>query len=239
MNPEIVNLTSGFGGALLGALVGGFISWLLAKQSSAETLKRDREARDEEQKSYALRLMVKASLVLSDVVAIKNAINQSLSDANERGLSHLPFWRRVIPIVPSSKSYEVDASELVPLIAAKEADLVTAATEVFMQHATLIAAIDTYFEKRGEIKKLIKRHSGVRDGVVMSELTESEIAALAPYELELESIIKEVRSALGPLQANAEKVTFGIGPAIQKHYGDKGFPIFIADETKIGDKEGR
>ncbi|EDQ33971.2 hypothetical protein HPDFL43_05940 [Hoeflea phototrophica DFL-43] len=172
--------------------------------------------------------MMKASLVLSDVVAIKNSIDQSLSEANERGLSHYPFWRRVLPIVSSNQIYQIEASELAPLMEAKANEIVYAATDMLMQHSVLIAALQSYSEKRGELKKIIKRHTATEDGVLTSGLTESEVAEMAPYEIELESLIKEVRSRLHPVQELAEKVTFGIGPAIQKHYGDNDFPVFVA-----------
>ncbi|MDF1609366.1 hypothetical protein PZ897_14370 [Hoeflea sp. YIM 152468] len=230
MDAEYATLISGFGGALLGAVVGGVISWVLARQSAANTTNRDREARDQDQKGQALRLMVKASLVLSDVVAIKSSIDQSLSEANERGLSHYPVWRRVLPIVSSNQIYQIEAAELAPLMEARANEIVYAATDMLMQHSTLIAALESYSEKRGELKKILKRHTATADGVITSELTESEVAEMAPYEIELESLIKEIRSRLHPVQELAEKVTFGIGPAIQKHYGDRNFPVFVANQ---------
>ncbi|MEQ8306677.1 MAG: hypothetical protein RIA09_08965 [Hoeflea sp.] len=231
MDAEFATLVSGFGGALLGAVVGGMISWVLARQSAANTARRDKEARNQEQKAHALRLMVKASLVLSDVVAIKNSIDQSLSEANEKGLSHYPFWRRVLPIVSSYQTYPIEASELAPLMEAKANEIVYAATDMLMKHSILVAALERYSEKRGELKKIMKRHTATEDGVLTSALTEDEVAEMAPYEIELESLIKEVRSRLEPIQNLTEKVTYGIGPAIQTHYGDKEFPVFVAAET--------
>lgn len=66
---EYATLLSGFGGAVLGSGMSAFISVILAKQTSRETLDRDISARNAEQQSNALRLMIKSSLVLSDVVA--------------------------------------------------------------------------------------------------------------------------------------------------------------------------
>src|SRR6187431_1874317 len=54
-----------FWGAVLGSVVGGLISWVLAKQAGAESRQRDAAARDVTDSADALRLMVKASLVLS------------------------------------------------------------------------------------------------------------------------------------------------------------------------------
>ncbi|UES40373.1 hypothetical protein [Roseibium aggregatum] len=225
--PELISLISGLGGAIIGACVGGFISWLIARQAANLTLKRDEEARIKEQKSHALSLMIKASLVLADVVAIAKLIDQSLSTANENKLTNQPLWRRIVPTISHKQTFEVEAVELAPLMEAKANEIVYAATELFLQHATLITALEKYAILRGEMKKLIPTHLGTKDTVVVSALTESEVAALAPYELELESLISEVRSMLPELREKAEKVSFGIGPAIRAYYEAEDFPMLI------------
>ncbi len=231
LSPEYINLISGFGGAVFGACVAGAISWLIAKQTATQTLRRDEEARAREQKSHALSLMVKASLVLADVVATSKLIDQSLSNANEKGLTSQPLWQRIVPTVSHKQIYEIDAAELAPLIEAKAYEIVYAATEMFMQHATLVTALEKYAALRGEMKNIIPRHLEANDTVIVSALTESEIAALAPYEIELESLISEIRIAIPPLKKKAEFVTFGVGPVIRTHYQANDFPAMI-DGTK-------
>ncbi|MEW4459242.1 hypothetical protein AB1K42_14205 [Roseibium algicola] len=229
--PEMISLISGLGGAIIGACVGGLISWLIARQAAELTLKRDEEARIKEQKGHALSLMIKASLVLADVVAISKLIDQSLSTANENGLTDQPLWRRIVPTISHKQIFEIEAVELAPLMEAKANEVVYAATELFMQHATLVTALEKYAVLRGEMKRLIPRHVGTKDTVVMSALSEQEAAALAPYELELESLITEVRSIIPDLRQKAEMVTFGIGPAIRLHYKADDFPMLV-DGTK-------
>ena len=228
MSANLISLISGLGGAVLGAIVGGLISWILARQSSIQTLKRDQEARSQVQKGNALSLMIKASLILSDVVSIRKIIDKSLMDANSNGLTDQPLWRRVVPIVSHYQVFNIDANELSPLIEAKANEIFYNATELFAQHATLLSALEKYSTLRSAIKHKISKHEIVKDNVIVSSLTESDIAALAPYELELESLIKEIMTQIPDLQKLAESVTFSIGPAIRDYFKDSSFPCLIS-----------
>ena len=116
---EYATLLSGFGGALIGAIVSAIVSFILAKQTASETLRRDEASRDAGEAAFPLRLMVKASLVLSEVVSVSRSINESLSEASDRNLTDQPLWRRVLPIIGLGERYSVEAAELAPLMAAR------------------------------------------------------------------------------------------------------------------------
>lgn len=233
-------LLAGFGGAVLGSGMSAVVSFILAKQTSAETLRRDSEVRRAEQKSYVLRLMVKSSMVLSDVVAIQKTIDQSLSNANDRNLTGEPLWKRVLPMIGSHQTFDIDPAELSPLIAAKDNDLMQASVTLFMQHHNLIEAIKVYAEKRDKVKNIVTTHFEEDRGVITSGLTQAQASALLPLEVELESIITQIRSMLLDLNHIAEKVTYGLGPAMRKYLGDDSIPIFSkppADKTHQGQSQ--
>ncbi|UVK53338.1 hypothetical protein DBIPINDM_006821 [Mesorhizobium sp. AR02] len=223
---EYATLLSGFGGAVLGSGMSAFVALVLARQTSKETLDRDIRARNAEQQSYALRLMVKASLILSDVVAIQRSIDSSLSDANDRNLTSQPLWKRILPIVGSYQLYDVDAAELSPLIAAKNSGLMQSAVTLFMQHRNLIEVVKVYSEKRDLVKSYITHHITAADGVITSGLTEADVSRLAPLEMELESLAKGIREMIPNLISLGEQVTYGIGPAMRKFYENSEFPVF-------------
>ncbi|WP_140749084.1 hypothetical protein [Mesorhizobium sp. B4-1-3] len=219
-------LLAGFGGAVLGSCLSAVVSFILAKQASGETLSRDKEARRAEQKAYVLRLTVKASVVLSDVVAIQKTIDQSLSEANDRKLTGQPLWQRVLPIVGSYQTFDIDPSELSPLIAAKDNDLMQASVTLFMQHRNLVEAVKLYGEKRDKVKAIVMTHFNEAEGVITSGLTQDQMSALLPVGVELESIIKQIRAMLIDLKQIGERVTFGVGPAMRKYLGDDTIPVF-------------
>lgn len=222
-------LLAGFGGAVLGSGLSAVVSFIQAKRTSAETLRRDAESRRAEQKSYVLRLTVKASVVLSDVIAIRKTIDQSLSNANDRNLTSEPLWKRVLPMIGSHQTFDIDPAELSPLIAAKDNNLVQASVTLFMQHRNLVEAIKVYAEKRDKVKSIVTNHFEEDRGVIKSGLTQAQASALMPLEVELESIITHIRGMLGDLNRLAEQVAFGLGPAMRKYLGDDTIPIFSKD----------
>ncbi|RWA60736.1 hypothetical protein [Mesorhizobium sp.] len=169
---------------------------------------------------------MKSSLILSDVVALKKVIDESLSNANDRGLTGLPLWKRVLPIVGSYQLYDVDAAELSPLIAAKDSHLMQNAVTLFMQHRNLVEAVKLYSEKRERVKEIVKNHLAVQEGVITSGLTKEELSQMLPLEIEMESLIKSIRVMVSDLIELGELVTFGIGPEMRKFFGTNDFPLF-------------
>jgi hypothetical protein len=232
---ERATLLSGFGGALLGAAISAFASMILSRQQAKEVLLRDAQASEREDQSCMLSLMIKTSLILSDVVAIRRSIDESLVEANDRNLTHLPLWMRILPIVGKYRTYDVEARELAPLIAMREYDIVYDANNVVMQHASLVEGVKEYSRLRQEVKALTSKHAADPSGILVSEFTEEEMGRLAPYTLELESLIRTIRARLPELQCVAERVTYGIGPAVRRRYPDADFPMFVPKTT---DDEG-
>jgi len=65
-------------GALVGAFVGAFPSWLLAKRASAETLKRDQESRDREDRVKGLQFYLTLSKIGNDIFSTRGQIAEML-----------------------------------------------------------------------------------------------------------------------------------------------------------------
>ncbi|RVA11948.1 hypothetical protein EN932_14060 [Mesorhizobium sp. M7A.F.Ca.US.002.01.1.1] len=103
---------------------------------------------------------------------------------------------------------------------------------LFMQHRNLVEVVKTYGELRQRVKEIAPDHLTSHEGVVTTALTEAQRAKLMPYEIELDSLIANIRSMLPPLIKMARAVTFGIGPAMREHFGDSDFPQFAPKETK-------
>ncbi len=219
-------LASGFGGALLGAVVGGCISYLLARQTNAETAKRDGASRLESKKGEALRLLIKSSLILSQVQATVTSIHRSLENANEHGMGVGPLWERMVPIIGSAPKYAVDASELSPFVEAKEYELVAEFIELVMQHDALNHSVELYSRLRMGLKELISHTEQVDGSMLFSGLTEKEHARILPHLIEIESLAADIKPRSERLLEQARKVTFAIGPAARKHFADPSFPMW-------------
>jgi hypothetical protein len=65
-----------FAATILGALIAGLISWLLARQSSKETLRRDREGRREDKLAIAYQAFVKLKTIIDSLYQVPWALTQ-------------------------------------------------------------------------------------------------------------------------------------------------------------------
>ncbi|MGV8832975.1 MAG: YtxH domain-containing protein [Devosia sp.] len=227
-----ISLLSGFGGALVGAIVGGAIAWLLAWQASKATERRDITERNQMIKERCLRLMVKASIMLADIAGIQRSIDESLQAANERGLTNAAQWQRVLPLVGSFIAPPFDADEAAALMALKEHPLALDSIELFQRYDNFLIAVKTYSEKRQGVADLMGDHKDMGSGRLSSALSQEQLSRLTPLSIELESLITQIREAGGELRQLAERVTFGIGPAVRAKLKTTDFPVMELDPAK-------
>lgn len=232
LNSDSATLLSGFGGAVLGAGISALVSFLLAARTARDALERDAAERLDVEKAKIANLMIKGSLVLSDVVAIKKSIAESLQQANERNLTHLPRWARVLPMIGSPQIFDVDPNELAPLIRAKNNEMMNSVVTMIMQHRNLALAVQTYSEKRGALKDITDMHTMERPGVLSSGLTREQVGKLAPLEMELDSVLHGIEEMIPFVEKLAAHVTFDLGPAMRTYFRSDDIPIFQQGEPE-------
>jgi len=170
--------------------------------------------------------MIRSSIMMSEIFAIEGAINTSLSQANEKNLTSAKLWQRVAPIVGRSPRQELVPEELSSVIFIEEFELAQKITEMFMRYDVFIQSVEDYSNRREKLKELFNSHELTNDGAVISKVTLAQAAASVPYELELESLIEQIRREIPGLKSDAEHVVFRLGPAARKRFNDSKFPIF-------------
>jgi hypothetical protein len=204
--------------AFFGAGVGGGISWLMARNTSRETLERDENARKQEKRASGLNLLIKHSMLVTEMYAMKNGIETSLAKAQAAGLGHLPLWRRVGGVVGSA-DFKLDPGELLPVLDARKYELMGTIIESFMQHQTLVKSARMYLELRAEAERVMS---------VNVDPT-AQATAVAPFELKLESLITAIKARLDDCAPKCRTALFELGPVLKTHLDDDSFPVFGED----------
>lgn len=221
-----VTIASGFGGVLLGSLIGAAVSWFLQKAASKDALHQRTLDRITDQKGRWSKLQLQTSITLSDVVASQTAMYNSIESAVANGVSlAAPLWQKLVPMLGMMKPMPIDIDLLAPLIEAKEYDLVSQAIELSMQHQVLNDTIGVYNDLRLSMKDRLADNFEVREGRIGTFVSSEEAARLAPVTMELESLARAVRERLNTIVPLARSLTFALGPAAQKYFADPTFPI--------------
>lgn len=222
---------------MIGAVIGGAISLLLAKQSSKETVKRDAAAKRERQRAEAFRSLLNAQHIYSDLVGIQSLIHESLNQANEAGMVSMPNWTKVVAPVGVFERIPIDTNDLVIFMEAKEPDVINDLREISMQHATVCTAMKLYADLRTQLKDhmVVEETKG---NVHSSMLTADELKRLSPRFLEMESLLTSVTSRLPGYISKAKSVVTHIPHVTRKFLNDPNFPTvrFPTEEELFEEK---
>jgi hypothetical protein len=210
------NLIAGFGGALLGAVVGGITArWLWLEQQ----YEKDRAA--------AFGLLTKAQKYYSDFANPKKLIDESIEKSGNQLPASAMLWQRIVPISGIPRTMDLKSEDYIILMEASEYELVQDLVTLSMRHDALLDHLANFNRLRQEMRSLMPNAVQLKAGsdALASFLTPQEDSALLPRAMELESIATALKSYLEEDLSLAEKTLTAIGPAIRKQLKDKKFPV--------------
>lgn len=222
-----ITIAVGFGGAIVGAVVGGVVSSRQIRQTHALQLEKDHSDREAVENAALVAAQFQASLILTDVEAIVRAINESLELANKRGLTSQPMFMRMMPIIGNMDTPQLDLHAIAPLVSARENDLVQAYIETHAKHSVLVDSLRRFDAVKQDLNERVSPYMTFHDGRPAVEMNASRQAQLQPFFDSADSLAQQIRGMATELQTIAATATFGIGPVAKKLYNDDTFPVLV------------
>jgi len=218
------------GGSILGAIIGGAVSWMLARQASNETLRRDTELRKSQSRIDAFRALLKIQTITNRLHSIIKSFDEMFEAANTQGLvTKLEKWQIMMPISGvSSNGMTIDSND-VQMFVDNELDISNRSILLSEKYNSLIESIQTYNKKRYEISDLMPAQ--VQGNLGTTTLSQAEYLALQPRWAELRSLAEEIRKALAEDFKFSVELANDIGPAARRTLQDEKFPIL--DMSKL------
>ena len=180
---------------VIGAALGGLISWGLAYQTSRETLMRDNIARDEAQKAIALGVLLKIQQIANGYYTQKLYIWEALSEANEKGAFHLALSQKVKPQIGNSHpTPSFVAEEFIPLVTLKRTDLIDQCSMIAMRYDILNTSFKVYNEKRHNLQEILMSFPTKveGDGRSTSDIPKESVARVRILSEEVEQLIQQI-----------------------------------------------
>ncbi|MBZ3693389.1 hypothetical protein J1W56_12270 [Phyllobacterium sp. R2-JL] len=155
-NSDYATLLSGFGGAVLGALIGAVVSLHLAKKANDLQLKRDADERILQEKASALRAMLKLQEIANGLYTTSKYIADAKETANRLGALPSALFQFVKPAVGLSRPIPTfDSSDFAPFINAKRADVVDRANMLSLRYDANSTTFKEYSAAHVELQKLM------------------------------------------------------------------------------------
>ncbi|SCB20254.1 hypothetical protein [Rhizobium hainanense] len=219
---DFATLTAG----IIGATIGGAISWMLARQASVETLARDSAARLDDHKSKALAILLKAQLITNGFYTNREYIRAALVKANRDGNLALEMWLIVQQRVGSFLSpIELNAAEFIPLMLAGKAALINECTLMALRFDVIEQSIDTYNNRREELQQMMLKYSTLdrSTGLVITEIPREE---RSPYEIkakEIEELIQTIYRTAKEDYIRSKKLCADLSSTFHGYFGDSVF----------------
>lgn len=226
-----VTIGVGVGGALLGALAGGWISFRQARSDRDHQERQELRAKLVRDKALLVKAQFQASLILSDAEATVTAIEDSIAKTAEAGLSDAPLFNRIMPIVGFMTTPPTDIETIGPLIDAKENGLVQEYFELHAKHEVLTQSLRRFDQVKEDLNERVSPFMTWHEGLVQVELTPQREAQLRPFFDSANSLAEQIQVMALEVRRLARSTTYGIGPAARRIYNDDTFPILIPKES--------
>lgn len=226
-----VTVGVGVGGALLGALAGGWISARQAKSDRDHQEHQELKAKLARDKALLVKAQFQASLILADAEATVTAIEASIAKTAEAGLSDAPLFIRIMPIVGFMTTPPTDIETIGPLIDAKENGLVQDYFELHAKHEVLTQSLRRFDQVKEDLNERVSPYMTWHEGLAQVAMTPQREAQLKPFFDSANSLAEQIQAMALEVRRLARSTTYGIGPAAQRIYNDKRFPILVPKET--------
>ena len=148
-----VPLVSGIGGAIAGAGVSYLASSRLAKSASDEVLRRDQNARIDQDRRAAHQVYVKLHSIANGLGSFQKQISEMIAKAEVLGKTKMPLYQRLSGFVGIDRepSIEFSAEELAIYISAKQPAYVDDLLLLSRRHAACVTSLGTFAKLKAEL----------------------------------------------------------------------------------------
>lgn len=191
---DFSTLLAGFGGAAFG----GLISWALARGAAAELEKAAEQEKIAKEKALALSLVLKVQQITNGLYSQREYIWAALNLQNEQKRLGEPVWQFVQPQITGAVETPVfDATEYIPLVQAKRADLINDCQLLALRYNVLEHSMREYSARREVVQRMLrpfsKRGAGGQIETMLPAFKKDQFEILV---VEIESLITSLRKTL-------------------------------------------
>lgn len=213
-------LYAGLGGTILG----GLISWAIARQTAADARATAKENQWQTEKSHALKTVIRVAQLTNGIYTIHRAIEGPIESAGVPDDPSVPIWNLLRQTTHTHRDVNFDADDLTPFTFAGKNNLIQKMMELSTKYNTLSEAYAIYIRKREEFQEFAEPYSRFdpATGQHQTILTGEAQIRGANKIFELDGLSKELRLNAAEYHKEAQETCTLIDAFTQKRYAGKG-----------------
>jgi len=204
--PEIWSGVFGIGGAVIGSIVGGAISWRLQSQSLMEN--RNARAFDANEKKIALgyAIVLKLNMLRDGFSAIKKHLEDASPAKHKTAESSPEWWEtlRPMPSLPDPVHFTLDEQVLVMRM--RKLEILNSMLEIDTNFLTTLDALRVYRDLREKLQdSMLSQVTSVDGSKVSARLDASTFMRVRPKMIDTNSIAEHLSEIVPAYEVIAEE----------------------------------
>lgn len=220
---DIPTLVAGFGGAVLGAVIGAAVQYITSSQQR-DDVRTDRLNEERERDlAAAFSCFIKASKISNETAGVQLAITEAIQEANTLGGEKLPLWVKVKPLIglpPTAVQFSIE--DLAFLFKLRLSECANTAEFLNTRYRVLVEALLQYNALRAAIaSELTPNDDGDFDP---ESLSPEERRRLLPKFYDLQMMVEANLERIGPLSDDARSLVHELWPKFRERFGATNFP---------------
>jgi len=223
--PDWWNIGFTGGAAILGAIIGAGIAFLIARQTARENRDAIQSARRQTEEAATLRLIVKWMELVNSIAGYHFNMERTIKAGTEdAGDAPVETWMVLLPQIGKPQEVHIDPDELIAFTRSREFDFVTELLRLCSRHNSAIYGVEAYGNRREALMAMITPE--IMDQIVSGGAWQhAELRPLMPYILPIRMLADQIREEAKSLYADAIKLQPSFRPTIQKYFSDPKFPF--------------
>lgn len=208
---DTATMIAGLGGAVVGALIAGIISWLLAMRTATEARRAEYDRETQRIKAGLLQVQVKTLNVSNGFYTMKVAIDAAVEQATRSGDQ---LWRHLRQSAGPHTGITFEVSDYIPLLHGKGPDLITDLNLLVERYQSAVAGYSAYSSLRAAFQEFSAPYTeevsvgGTGYGKAYLSKYPPDAWKIAKMKMnELEGLIKQLKDYVDTDGEEAKKLT--------------------------------
>jgi hypothetical protein len=222
---------SNFFAVVLGAIIGGVISFVLSRRASKEVLDRDAAARSDQRKAAVFRLSVSLIVTVGVLGTLRAHLKEQLSKAGDPAFRQRELWELVKPMAAAA-SDEIptfDIEGLSILFEDNELDLMQQLILFRRRCAADQLAFIDFCHRRADLAERLPAPVLIKGNIASVRPSPEQVLALKPFTIPLNNLLEGLSKNLETDWRMAMELSEKFTLVARKHLAMPGLTLAVAD----------